>query len=122
MFSSVKALSRSASNPSEYNLTGTERLSSAWVADQHWSRGHAQDTKQCCFAPVLSNNRAVWGAKPHRCNCKGRKGCLQLGCRPALEQRVCSHPLAVHCNTAQGKTHSPMLNAALQSSLTAGVQ
>ena len=39
-------------------------------------------------APVLSDNKGVWGAKPHRCNCKDRKGCLQLGCRPALEQRV----------------------------------
>jgi len=39
---------------------------------------------------VLSYNRAVWGAKPHRCNCKDRKVVFSLGCRPALEQRACT--------------------------------
>ena len=49
---------------------------------------HAQDTKQCCFAPMLGYKTAVWNAKPHRCNSKDRKAVFSLGFRPALEQRA----------------------------------
>ncbi len=42
--------------------------------------------------PVLCYKTAVWGAKPHMCNCKERKVVFSLGCRPALEQKACRGP------------------------------
>ena len=35
------------------------KLFSAWVAEQHWCRQHAQDPRHCCCAKVLGYSRAV---------------------------------------------------------------
>jgi len=44
-----------------------------------------------------------------------------MTCEDWLFMQVCSDPTPMHCNTIQGKMHSPVLNAALQKRLTAGL-
>ncbi len=65
------------------NFTGVNavpnNLFSAWVAEQHWCRQHAQGPRLCCCATVSGYSRAVWGAKPHRCDSSHKQGCFQLG-------------------------------------------
>ncbi len=38
------------------------KLFSAWVAEQHWCRQHAQGPRLCCCALVSGYSRAVSGA------------------------------------------------------------
>ena len=35
------------------------KLFSAWVAEQHWCRQHAQGPRLCCCAKVLGYSRAI---------------------------------------------------------------
>ncbi len=44
------------------SMQSQTRLFSAWVAEQHWCRQHAQGPRLCCYAKVLGYSRAAWGA------------------------------------------------------------
>ncbi len=79
---------------------------------------------QACCEPVLQS----WFSQciPY---------CSVLLCKPGSQQalyhcsytyeylpftQVCSEPTSMHCNTVQGKMHSPLLSATVQARLTAG--
>ncbi len=66
------------------------KLFSAWVAEQHWCRQHAQGPRLCVCATVSGYSRALWGAKPHRCKCSPKQAVFSLGCRVALVQAACT--------------------------------
>ena len=75
---------------------------------------------QACCQPGLQSSTEQWGVRFPVNSAAGLCHC-NYTYEDLLTIQVCSDPLTMHCSTALGKMLFPLLNAALQNSLTAAL-